>query len=189
VARNSEDYFPLITMNSLLGGVFTSRLNLNLRERHGYTYGIRSGFSFRRHGGPFQVSTAVQNAVTRESVNEIMSELRRIRSGDVTDAEMNDSKNYLVGVFPQMVQTASDLANRIQELELYDLPEDYFDRYRERIAAVTKDDITRVANRYLSPDKSAIVIVGRASEVAAPLAALGIDLGMFDIEGKPLPKK
>ncbi|HEY5609826.1 MAG TPA: pitrilysin family protein, partial [Thermoanaerobaculia bacterium] len=141
VARNSEDYFPLITMNSLLGGIFTSRLNLNLRERHGYTYGIRSGFSFRRHGGPFQVSTAVQNAVTRESVNEILSELRLLRSGDVTDAEMNDSKNYLMGVFPQMVQTASDLANRIQELELYDLPEDYFDRYRERIAAVNRQDI------------------------------------------------
>jgi zinc protease len=186
VSRNSEDYFPLFAMNTLLGGNFSSRMNLNLREKHGFTYGARSQLLFWREPGPFVVSTPVRNEVTLPAVQQIMAELERIRSGDITDAELNNTKNYLMGVFPATVESASDLANRLQELEVYSLPEDYFSRYRERIAAVTAADLTRVANRYVHPDRAAIVIVGKASEIREPLSQLGYPLTVYDIDGQPI---
>lgn len=187
VPRSTDDYFSLLTMNSILGGVFGSRINLNLRERNGYTYGARSSFAFRRQAGPFLVSAPVRNEVTLESVREIMNELRRIRSGDLTDSELNDAKNYLMGVFPASVQSALALALRLQEMELYGLPEDYFETYRERIGRLSKDDITSAANRYVNPDQVAIVVVGKASAIKEKLSTLGTPLGLYDLEGNPIP--
>jgi len=187
VPRSCEDYFALSVMNAVFGGVFNSRININLRERHGYTYGARSQFAFRRQAGPFVVAAPVRNEVTRESVSEMIAELRRIRTGDVDDRELDDTKNYLMGVFPATVQTASDIASRLVDMELYDLPQDYFDRYRENIAAVTKDDVTRVANKYLDPDGILIVIVGSAKDVREPLGTLGLPVHELDIDGNTLP--
>jgi zinc protease len=184
VPRSTEDYFPLSIMNALLGGVFNSRINLNLRERHGYTYGARSTFAFRRQAGPFVVSAPVRNEVTRESVDEVLLELRRIRTGDVEEQELNDTKNYLIGVFPAMVQTASDVAGRLLDMELYDLPRDYFDRYRENIAAVTKGDVEHVAAKYIDPDRVIIVIVGNAAQIREPLGTLGLPIHEIDVDGK-----
>ncbi len=186
VARTTADYFPLSVMNAIFGGVFNSRINLNLRERHGYTYGARSQFAFRRQAGPFVIAAPVRNEVTRESVSEMLAELRRIRTGDLEDHELDDTKSYLMGVFPATVQTASDIASRLVDMELYSLPEDYFDRYRETIAAVTKDDITRVAQKYLDPDRVVIVIVGNAQQIREPLGALGLPMHELDIEGNQL---
>jgi zinc protease len=186
VARSCEDYFPLSVMNAIFGGVFNSRINLNLRERHGYTYGARSQFAFRRQAGPFVIAAPVRNEVTRESVEEMLTELRRIRTGDIEDPEFDDTKAYLMGVFPATVQTASDIASRLVDMELYGLPEDYFDRYRENIAAVTKDDIARVANKYLDPERVLIVIVGNAEQIREPLGALGLPLHELDLEGNQL---
>lgn len=183
VARTTEDYFPLSVMNAIFGGVFNSRINLNLRERHGYTYGARSQFAFRRQAGPFVVAAPVRNEVTRESVTEMISELRRIRTGDLEDRELDDTKNYLIGVFPALVQTASDIASRLVDMELYGLPEDYFDRYRENIANVTREEITRVAQKYLDPDHLLIVIVGNATQIREPLGSLGLPVSEIDIDG------
>jgi len=183
--RGSEDYFPVVVMNSLLGEIFNSRIMLNLREKNGFTYGARSRFAFRRLGGPFSVATAVRNEVTASAVKEIMIELERIRSGDVSAEELEGTRNFLMGVFPSTVQTANDLANRIQEMELYDLPQDYFDRYRERIAAVTADDVTRVARSSIHPDRAAIVVVGEAAEVRDSLESLGIPLTLYDQQDSP----
>lgn len=183
VARSTDDYFPLSIMNALLGGVFNSRINLNLRERHGYTYGARSTFAFRRQAGPFVVSAPVRNEVTRESVDEVLSELRRIRTGDVETRELDDTKSYMIGVFPAMVQTASDVAGRLLDMELYGLPQDYFDRYRENIAAVTKDDVERVAAKYIDPDRMLIVVVGNAAQIRQPLSALGYPMHEMDVDG------
>src|SRR6202008_4422757 len=113
IARSTEDYFALTVMNALLGGVFNSRINLNLREKHGYTYGARSAFAFRRQAGPFVVSAPVRNEVTLQSVSEVLAELRRIRTGDVDPADLSDTKAYLAGVFPATVQTANDIAGRL----------------------------------------------------------------------------
>jgi zinc protease len=186
VPRNCEDYFALTVMNAILGGVFNSRINLNLREKHGYTYGARSAFAFRRLAGPFVVSAPVRNDVTRESINEMLNELRRIRGGDIEPRELEDTKNYLTGVFPATVQTSSDIAGRLLDMELYDLPQDYFDRYRENIEAIGAEDVARVARKYIDPDRSLIVIVGNATQVREPLAALGIPIHNLDIDGNVL---
>jgi zinc protease len=173
-------------MNALLGGVFNSRINLNLRERHGYTYGARSSFSFRRDAGPFVVSAPVRNEVTRESVAEVLSELRRIRTGDIEVRELADTKNYLMGVFPATVQTSSDVAGRLLDMELYGLPQDYFDSYRENIARVDETAIAHVAKKYIDPERLLIVVVGSASQIREPLGALGLAVGEYDIEGQPI---
>ena len=186
VPRSCEDYFPIAVMNAIFGGVFNSRINLNLRERHGYTYGARSQFAFRRQAGPFVIAAPVRNEVTRESVSEMLLELRRIRTGDIEDRELDDVKSYLMGVFPATVQTASDIAGRLVDMELYGLPEDYFDRYRENIAAVTKDEITRVAHKYLDPDRVLVVIVGNAAQIRDPLGSLGFPMHEMDIDGNML---
>ena len=174
-------------MNALLGGVFNSRINLNLREKHGYTYGARSMFAFRRQAGPFVVSAPVRNEVTLESVTEVFNELRRIRTGDVEPRELEDTKNYLAGVFPATVQSSSDIAGRILDMELYGLPHDYFDRYRENIAAVSSEDIARVANKYIDPDRVLVVIVGNASQIREPLGTLGLPIQHLDVDGNVLP--
>jgi zinc protease len=184
VHRGTADYFPLSVMNALLGGVFNSRINLNLRERHGYTYGARSTFAFRRQAGPFVVSAPVRNEVTRESVEEVFGELRRIRTGDVEDRELDDTKSYLMGVFPATVQSSSDIAGRLLDMELYSLPHDYFDRYRDNIAAVGKDDIAAVARKYIDPDRAVIVIVGNAQQIREPLGSLGMPIHEMDVDGK-----
>ena len=186
VPRSCEDYFPLSVMNAIFGGVFNSRINLNLREKHGYTYGARSQFAFRRNAGPFVVAAPVRNEVTRESVSEMLSEMRRIRTGDIETRELEDTKNYLIGVFPASVQTASDVASRLLDMELYGLSEDYFDRYRENIAGVTKDDVERVAKKYLDPDRVLIVIVGNAAQIREPLGGLGMPMHELDIDGNML---
>jgi zinc protease len=186
VPRTCEDYFPLSVMNAIFGGVFNSRINLNLRERHGYTYGARSQFAFRRNAGPFVVAAPVRNEVTRESVTEMLAEMRRIRTGDIESRELDDTKNYLIGVFPASVQTASDVASRLVDMELYGLNEDYFDKYRENIAAVTKEDVERVAHKYLDPDRVLIVVVGNASEIREPLGGLGMPVHELDIDGNML---
>lgn len=187
VPRSCEDYFPLTVMNALLGGVFNSRINLNLRERHGYTYGARSMFAFRRQAGPFVVSAPVRNEVTLQSVTEVFSELRRIRTGDIEPRELEDTKNYLAGVFPATVQSSSDIAGRIVDMELYELPHDYFDRYREKIAAVGAEDVARVATKYIDPDRALIVIVGNASQIREPLGTLGLPIQHLDVDGNVLP--
>src|SRR5207302_4351950 len=176
IARSTEDYFALSVMNALLGGVFNSRINLNLREKHGYTYGARSAFAFRRQAGPFVVSAPVRNEVTRESITEVLAELRRIRTGDVEPRELEDTKNYLAGVFPSTVQTASDIAGRLVDMELYDLPTNYFDRFRENIGVISKHDVEHVAEKYIDPDRVIIVIVGNASQIREPLGNLGMPI-------------
>jgi zinc protease len=186
VARSTEDYFAISVMNALLGGVFNSRINLNLREKHGYTYGARSAFGFRRQTGPFVVSAPVRNEVTRESVTEVLGELRRIRTGDVEERELEDTKSYLIGVFPATVQSASEVGGRLLDMELYGLPEDYFDHYRESIAAIDKAEIERVARKYIDPERVIIVIVGNATQIRGPLSGLGLPIHEMDLEGKPV---
>lgn len=186
VARDCADYFALSVMNSILGGVFNSRINLNLREKHGYTYGARTQFAFRRQAGPFVVAAPVRNEVTREAVSEVLAELRRIRTGDIEPAELDDTRNYMMGVFPATVQTASDIAGRLIDMEVYGLAADYFDHYRENIGGVTRDDIVRVAQTYIDPERLFIVIVGNAAQIRESLATLAIPIHEMDIDGNML---
>lgn len=174
VARRHEDYFPVLVMNTILGGAFTSRLNLSLRERHGFTYGARSAFGFRRQPGPFVVQVAVATDVTARAVEEALKEMRALRDDGATAEEVAAARDYLRGVLPLQLQTTDQLAARLADLVIYDLPDDYFDRYRDRINEVTVDDVRRVAREHLRIDRLAIIVVGDAREIAAGLEALGI---------------
>jgi zinc protease len=179
LARSTPDFFPVTVMNAILGGAFTSRLNLNLRERQGFTYGVSSGFAMRRERGPFLISTAVQTEVTGPALTEIWNEVAGIRSGPVRGEEVEDARNYLAGVFPLRLQTTDGVASRLAELALYGLPGDYFDGYRDRILEVGVADVERVAAEHLHPDGMAIVVAGDAEKIREPLEAL--ELGPVEV--------
>ena len=172
--RSSPDYFALVVMNTVLGGAFTSRLNLNLRERQGFTYGASSAFSMRVARGPFLVSTAVQTEVTAASVREIFHEIATMRDAPVTAQELDDARNYLAGIFPLTLQTTSGVAARLSEIALHGLPEDYFERYPSHVLGVTAEDAHRVAREYLQPERAAVVIVGDAAAIRDEIEALGL---------------
>jgi zinc protease len=174
VPRHHEDYYPLLIMNALVGGVFTSRLNLSLREKHGFTYGVRSSFAFRRAAGPFIIETAVASDKTARAIEEAMRELHAVRDHGATDEEVSAARHYLAGTLPLQMQTTQQLAGRIAELFTFELPVDYFEHYRERIGGVTRDDVARVAREQLHLDRLAIIVVGNAAAVEDDLRKLGI---------------
>lgn len=183
VARHHEDYFPLLVMNTILGGAFTSRLNMSLRERHGFTYGVRSGFAFRRRPGPFLIQTAVATEVTARAVEEALKEITSLRAEGATEDEVAAAKDYLRGILPLQLQTTVQLAARLADLVIYDLPDDYFQQYRERIAAVTPDEVHRVAREHLRTDRLAITVVGDAKSIAQPLESIGLGEVVVGVNG------
>lgn len=171
--RRTPDYFPAIVMNMILGGAFTSRLNLSLREKHGFTYGVRSAFNFRRAPGPFTIQTAVATDVTTRAVEETLKEITTFRDLGPTEAELRASIDYVSGIMPLEWQTTDQIATRLSDLSLYDLPADYYDTYRNNINRVTMPDVLRVARDQVRLDQMAIVIVGDAEQIEAPLRDLG----------------
>ncbi|MFL6256460.1 MAG: insulinase family protein [Pyrinomonadaceae bacterium] len=187
--RSSPDYFPLFVMNRILGGASSARINLNLREDKGYTYGASSVFSFRRGAGPFMAQAPVQGFSTKESVMEFMKELRGIRGEmPVSQAELDAAKLSLIRGFPRGFETPDQIANGLELIVTYDLPDTYFNSYTERVQAVTLEDVNRVANRYLQPDRMAVVIVGDRSKIEQGLRSLdglGERISLVDSEGRP----
>jgi zinc protease len=188
VARSSRDYFPLLVLNMVLGGQFVSRVNLNLREDKGYTYGARTAFDYRRAPGPFTASAGVQTAVTRESLVEFLKELRGIR-GDrpITAAELAAAKQSLILGFPRGFETPSQIAARLSDVVLYDLPADYFNSYIANIEKVTLADVERVAKSVIDPSRMAILIVGDLKTIEPGLRGLeglGETITVLDPEGR-----
>lgn len=173
VERLHPDYPALLVMNTLFGGAFTSRLNLNLREKHGFTYGVRSGFSFRRTAGPFSIQTAVATDVTVRAVTEILAETAKLREEGAAADEVKNAKDYLAGVMPLELQTSRQLAARVTDLFTFGLTPDHLAGYRDRIARVTADDVHRVALEQIDPDRFVIAIVGDAAAIRGPLEQLG----------------
>ncbi|HEV3074997.1 MAG TPA: pitrilysin family protein [Thermoanaerobaculia bacterium] len=173
VPRAHPDFITLAFLNTLLGGKFTSRINLNLRERHGYTYGAASRFSGRLGPGPFVVSAAVATESAGAAAREVLSELRRIRDEPVTREEMEETRSYMLGVFPYTVQGMSDVARRLADIAVYGLPDDYYERYLRTIASLSRADLQEAARRHLDPDRLAIVAVGPADPLRRQLEGLG----------------
>jgi predicted Zn-dependent peptidase len=170
-ARSTSDYFALQVMNSLLGGSFSSRLNQNLREVHGYTYGANSGFSYRRSAGPFTASAEVVSAKTDSAVVEFMKELRAIRD-TVPQDELERAKRYLQLGLPERFETTGGIANQLLPLLTYDVPLDFYGSAVQKIGAVTQADVQRVARQYIDPAKLTLVIVGDRKTIEPSLRAL-----------------
>lgn len=173
VPRLTEDYYALVVMNTILGGSFTSRLNQNLRETHGYSYGAYSYFDFRPLPGPFLAEAAVQTSKTDSALIEFMKELNAILR-PVSDGELTRGKNYVALSFPQDFQSVGQIANQLAELVIYDLPDDYFNNYVQRLLAVTKGDVERVAKKYLDPEKVAVIVVGDRAKIEKGVRALNL---------------
>ena len=170
--RNAEDYFDVMVMNAVLGGLFSSRINLNLREAHGYTYGASSAFEWRRAAGPFVVQTAVKSDVTGAAVQEILNEIEHIRTAPISEDELTLATSYLDGVFPIRYETTAAIAGALANLVTHGLSTDYYDVYRSKVRAVTTGGVLRAAQRHLHPDRLRVVVVGDPGVVAAPLAAV-----------------
>jgi len=168
--RRTPDYFAVLVMNAVLGGLFSSRINLNLREAHGYTYGAFSAFEWRRAAGPFVVNTAVKSDVTGDAVREILTEIERIRSDKISEDELTLATSYLDGVFPIRYETTGAIAGALASLIIHRLPEDYYDRYREHVRAVTAADVLAAAQTHLHPDRLRVLVVGDPATVVEPLS-------------------
>ncbi len=173
VPRATPDFFPLIVLNALFGGTFGSRLNLNLREDKGFTYGIGSRFLLRRAGGMFRIAAAVATEVTAAAVREVLAETEALVAEGPRPAEVRAARDYLAGVFPLRMETAAQIATGIAGIFVHDLPADYYARYRERVRAVGVDDAARAARRRIHPEALTVVVAGDADRVAPELEALG----------------
>jgi zinc protease len=170
VPRSTPDFYVLEVLNTVLGGSFTSRLNQNLRERNGYSYGAGSRFDMRSAPGPFYASSGVQTDKTVEALKEFFNELNGIRVPIPAD-ELERAKNYQALGFPAGFETTGSMAAQLGELIVYGLNESLFNEYVPKVKAVTAAEAQRAANQYIQPDKFAVIVVGDLSKIEAPIRA------------------
>ncbi|MEX2117723.1 MAG: pitrilysin family protein [Bacteroidota bacterium] len=188
VSRMTEDYFPLVVMNTILGGSFTSRLNQNLRETHGYSYGAGSFFDMRPLPGPFMAYSAVQTNVTDSALAEFFKEFRNMQKS-LPDEEFEKAKNYIALGYPDNFESVSQIAGMLAEMITFNLPDNYFNTYVNKVLAVKKADVERVAREYVLQDKMAVIVVGDRAVIEKGIR--GLNLGTVqvrsieDILGKP----
>lgn len=178
VARNTADYYPLRVLETVLGGSFTSRLNQNLREKNGYTYGARSTFVMPKQPGPFFAGADVQTDKTGPALEEFFRELEAITE-PIPEAELNKAKNYLALSFPQAFETNDDLVSMLRAVVVYGLPLEYFESFMSRIQKVTAAQVQEVAKKYVTPEQMVIVLVGDKAQVLPQLENL--QLGPVEI--------
>jgi zinc protease len=174
IDRRSERYFPAMVLGALLGGTFGSRLNRRLREELGYTYGARAGFDPRRAAGPFNAGAAVQTEVTADALREMVEILTHMRDAAPDEAELLETRDFLVGVFPLRFETSGGVAMAIEPVAVYGLPDDYWQTYRQHLEAVGTDGVLAAARDLLQPDQLLMVAVGDAGQIRADIEALGL---------------
>jgi len=183
IARNNPDYYAVTVMNEILGGYFLSRINMNLREEHGYTYGAHSLFFYRKGLGPFFVTAAVHSQNAADAIREVLKEIERMRQEAVAEEELESAKGQLIGVFPIAFETADQVALGLSNIVISQLPDDYYRTFRDRIAAVTREDVLRVAREYLLPEKMLIVAAADRSVVEDDLKK-AFELRVLDARGQ-----
>ncbi|MEW5930199.1 MAG: insulinase family protein [Gemmatimonadota bacterium] len=187
ITPDNPDYYSLQVLNAILGGLSTSRLERIIRSEHAWTYVARSQFSRPEGPGVFLGFTEVRNPVTDSALVEMLSQFRRIRDEPVSQEELDVAKSFLVGSFPLRFETASATAGQLATVRLLGLPIESLQQYTQKVAAVTPEDVQRVARRYLHPDRSTIVVVGDATQVLKPLEAVA-PVTLVDVEGRPLER-
>jgi predicted Zn-dependent peptidase len=184
VPRSTKDYFALTVMNTILGGSFTSRLNQNLREARGYTYGAGSRFDMRRAAGPFSASAEIVSAKSDSALLEFMKELNGIRQSVPAD-ELSRAKRYLQLQLPGNFETTQQIAAALVPVGLYGLPLDYYNNYVQSVEAVTQADVNRVAQQYINPGSLAIVIVGDRKTIEQALKSTNVGpISIRDMSGQ-----
>jgi zinc protease len=186
--RSTPDYYALQVMNTILGGMFQSRLNANIREEKGYSYGVSSSFAYGKGQGAFRAGGDVVSARSDAALMEFMKELRGIRGErPITDEELSTAKDALTQRLPETFASARSINTAIVSLWTQGLPDDYYQQYAARIAAVRREDVVRVARQYVDVDRLVIVIVGDRSTIEAPLRAIRVaPVAITDIEGNPV---
>jgi zinc protease len=175
VSRRTPDYHALLVLNMVLGGQFVSRINMNLREDKGYTYGARTSFDFRRGPGPFVLHASVQSEVTVDAILEALGEIRAIR-GDrpVTRGELEAGRAALIRGYPRSFETAEQISRGAAQLALYELPDDYFSTFMPKVLAVDEAAVTRAAAEHIDPARLLTVIVGDREKVGPSLPRLNL---------------
>lgn len=173
VPRSTPDYFALRVLNTVLGGSFTSRLNQNLREQHGYSYGASSTFDMRSSAGPFYAAAGVQTDKTAEALSEFFKELDAMRK-PVSADELDKARNFVALLLPRTFETTQSLASSLAQMFVFNLPADYYETFTARVRAVTDADVQRAAERYIQPDKFAVVVVGDLKTIEPRIRALNL---------------
>lgn len=188
-ARDTPDYYALQVMNTILGGLFQSRLNHDIREVKGYSYGVNSRFAYGRGPGPFRAGGGIVSAKTDSALIAFMTHLRGVQGGvPFTDDEIRQGKESLIQSLPSRFATVNGIADAVSAIYTQDLPESFYRDFASRVNAVTRDDLVRVAKRYVDVDHLNLVIVGDRATIEGPLKATGIaPITVLDIEGRPVP--
>jgi len=185
--RSVTEFQAIQVMNTALGGLFSSRINMNLREEHGYTYGAGSGFDFRRGAGPFAIATGVRTDVTAPAVTEILKEVRGMAESPMKTEELARAKDARTQSLPAGFQTSQAAAASIAQLFIYDLGLDYYSHVAERVSAVTTDQALAAAKKYLVPERMVIVAVGDRAKIEPELRKLNIaPVEVVTPDGKPV---
>lgn len=188
LARSTPDYFPVFVMNRMLGGQFTSRINMNLREKHGYTYGARSSFNFNKGVGPFVAAAGIVSEKTDSALVQFLLEIDLMREKGMTAEELAFVKKGLIGNFALNFETPSQLAGMMQNIVLYGLPDDYYSTYLQNIEAVSPVEVLRVAKRYLDTSRMAMVVVGDLATIRDGIEAARFgETVLCNVDGEPLP--
>ncbi len=185
ITRKHPDWVKLGLTNSLYGGAFNSRLVMNIREDKGYTYSPRSSVNALRQHGYFSVSAAVRNEVVAASLTEIFYEMDKLRSLPVPETELADAQNYLSGVFSIGLATQDGLLSQLSVVALNELPDDYLETYRQRVRALTPQDVLATARKYLDSANMQIVAVGDRAQIESQAALFG-NLEIYDAQGARL---
>jgi predicted Zn-dependent peptidase len=183
--RNTPDYFALQVMNRILGGQFQSRLNANIREEKGYSYGVSSSFAFGKGPGSFRAGGDVVTAKSDAALIEFMKELKGMTGAKpVTDEELTTAKDGLIQRLPDQFASVTAISNAITGIYVQGLREDYYQQYAKNVSAITKEDVASVAKRYIDLDHLAILIVGDRAAIEGPLKSTNIaPITLLDIEG------
>jgi zinc protease len=182
--RSTPDYFPLEVMNTILGGLFSSRVNLNLREAHGWTYGAYSTFQYRKSAGPFFVAAGIRRDVTGPAVGETLKEIARIRATPISADELALSRDALIRSLPGLFETNSVTVNGFSSVFIFNLGLDYYAKYPQQIAQVTAAGVQDVAKRYLVPEKLVVVAVGDRAKITPQLEKLALGTPeLRDVDG------
>jgi zinc protease len=187
ITRTNPDYFPMLLMHTVLGANASSRLFMNLREEKGYTYGAYTNLDARRTAGTFRATAEVRTPVTGDSLKEFFFELNRIRNERVSEKEISDAKSYLTGVFPIRLETQEGLTDQLVQIKMLRLPDDYLQVYRDRVQAVTLDEIQQVAQKYVKPDEAALIVVGDGAAVLEQMRPYCEDIEIYNTSGKRKP--